>query len=112
MRKIILAGILAFFPAIALAQTIQTVLQNTGDIVSLATPIAVAFALLFFFFGLARYILSSGDEEKKESGRSIMIWGIIALFVMVAVWGLVNLIADTFSIDTGGTIDPPFVDTP
>lgn len=115
MKKIILtgAGVITFFPAIVLAQTtIQNIVIDIGDIIGLATPIVVALALLYFFWGLAKYILNSGDEEKKAEGKSIMIWGIIALFVMVSVWGLVNLVADTFNIDQTNIVVPPAVQTP
>lgn len=112
MKKFIFISALAFVPAIAFAQTGTTflnVLNATGDLISTATPIVVALALLYFFWGLAKYILNAGDEEKKKEGRQVMIWGIIALFVIVAVWGLVNLIASTFDISTTDTITVPRV---
>ena len=102
-------GIIAMTPAIALAADLDSVLDQIGDLIGTATPIIVALALLFFFYGLAKYILNSGDEEKKSEGKSVMIWGIIALFVMVSVWGLVNLLANTFEVTDGSTIDIPSV---
>jgi hypothetical protein len=45
------------------------------------------------------YVLAAGDEEKKGKGRSIMIWGVIAIFVLVATWGIVRLIADVFGVN-------------
>lgn len=110
MKKIIILGVLVFTPVITFAITrIQDIVINIGNIISLATPIVVALALLFFFVGLAKYILNTGDEEKKADGRNIMIWGIIALFVMVSVWGLVEVVANTFNIGGGGSIVPPRV---
>jgi hypothetical protein len=99
-RLIIIVLILILFaPALAMAaQDLGFVVETVHGLVSLATPIIAALALLFFFWGLAQYILSVGDEEKKSQGRSIMIWGIIALFVMVSVWGITTMIADTFGI--------------
>ncbi len=38
-----------------------------------------------------------------------MIAGIIALFVMAAVWGLVGVLANTFGVQTGGAATPPEV---
>ena len=102
-------GIIAMTPAIALAADLDSVLDQIGDLIGTATPIIVALALLFFFYGLAKYILNSGDEENKSEGKSVMIWGIIALFVMVSVWGLVNLLANTFEVNDGSTIDIPSV---
>ena len=112
MKKIAIVGILGFFPSFALAaNTLGGIINEIGGLIVLATPIVVALALLYFFFGLAKYILNSGDEEKKSEGRNIMIWGIIALFVMVSVWGLVRVLSDTFRIDRESQIVPPSVDT-
>lgn len=89
---------------------LSDILRTIGDLIELATPIVVALALLYFFWGLAQYILNAGDENKKKEGREIMIWGIVALFVMVSIWGIINVIQDTFDV-RGGNIDVPQVET-
>lgn len=110
MKKIIILGVLIFTPAVTFAiSTVQSIVLDIGNIISLATPIIVALALLFFFIGLAKYILNTGDDEKKAEGRNIMIWGIIVLFVMVSVWGLVEVVGNTFKIGGGGSVVPPRV---
>ena len=64
-----------------------------------------ALALLFFLWGLAKYIFAAGNEEAKESGKRIMIWGIIALFIMASVWGIVAFLQDLFGVtDTSITV--------
>ena len=111
MKKYAILGILALTPAVAFAATrLDDVLDDIGNLIGLATPIVVGVALLFFFIGLSKYILNAGDEEKKSEGKNIMIWGVIALFVMVSVWGLVNLLGDTFDIDQTDTINIPSVE--
>ncbi len=75
------------------------ILEILADLINLATPIVVALALLYFFWGLATYILNASNEEKKKDGRNIMIWGILALFIMVSVWGIINVVRDTFQLD-------------
>lgn len=56
-------------------------------------PLVFAIAFLVFIWGVARYfIFSQGDEGAKEQARSLMIYGIIGFFVMVAIWGIVNLL--------------------
>ena len=104
MKKIVLISGLALIPGIAFAQTSGlSIIGNIGDLISAITPVIVALALLYFFWGLAKYILAAGDEAAQAQGRSIMIMGIIALFVIVAVWGLVQVLASTFGVDTGTT---------
>lgn len=83
---------------------VESFVRDLGDIVDLLIPIAFAAAVLFFFWGLAKYILSAGDTEKREQGRNIMIWGVIALFVMASVWGLVAFIGDFFGVDQNANV--------
>lgn len=46
------------------------------------------------------------SEEKRESGRQTLVYGVIGLAVMVSIWGLVNIVISTFGI-SGGPISPP-----
>jgi len=88
---------------------IEGILVTIGDLINLATPIVVALALLYFFWGLASYILKAGEDDGRKKARDTMIWGILALFVMVSVWGIINVVRDTFDIDDN-RIDVPTVD--
>ncbi|MBI2086727.1 MAG: hypothetical protein HYT69_00950 [Candidatus Zambryskibacteria bacterium] len=111
MKKVILAASL-FAPAIAFAQGLEnldTLLESIGDLIGNALPVVVAIALLVFFWGLVKYILSAGDETKKKDGQRLMIWSLVALFVMVSVWGLVGFIGDALDIEQGGSIEIPEV---
>jgi len=69
-------------------------------------PVLFAIAFIVFLYGIARsYIFSSGDAEKVKEGHRIILWGIIAFAVMISVWGLVNVVANTFGL--GGYYAPP-----
>ncbi len=81
-----------------------------GGIVSRAIPVLVALALLFFIWGVVRFISSSGDEKAAEEGKSKMVWGIIALFVIVSVWGLVAFLNDVTGVNQGESYQAPFSD--
>jgi len=104
MKKFIIAG-LAFAPMLAFAQELGGVgnfLDSIGRLVNSALPVVVGLALLGFFWGLVKFIFNSDDEEKRKEGSKIMMWGLGALFVMVAVWGLVGFIGQQLNIDTTG----------
>jgi len=98
-----------FFPAVALAQGNLTVAQNIvksiGDIVDLLIPIAAGLALAGFFFGLAKYIFQAGDEDAQEEGKEIMIWGVIALFLIAAIGGIIAALESTLGLGNEG-FDP------
>ena len=96
-------------PSLTAAQTALTVIDKVKQILGAVIPILITLAVIYFFWGLGKYILNVDSEEGKEQAKSIMIWGIIALFVMVSVWGLVNLIGNTFDIQSGNSIQLPTV---
>ena len=69
----------------------QTILPLGNLIVALLETIA----LLIFFYGIAKYLYAAGSEEDSAEGRSIMLWGLISMFVIVCVWGIVILIKNS-----------------
>lgn len=64
-------------------------------------PLIFALALAMFVWGVVQFVINSDEEAKKEKGKQFMLWGIIALTVMISVWGLVNILGDTFGVNTG-----------
>ncbi len=120
-RKIVAVGsaLAALSPLSAFAQgpgpggggglsgTLVPVIQSIIDIVSALVPFMLTLAVLFFLWGLAKFVLAAGDEGARESGRSIMIWGVIAITVMVSLWGLVTLLQTIFNIDTTSSYTAP-----
>ena len=84
---------LLFLPAVASAQLtgVKGLIQAVGGLINPLIAILVGLALLVFFWGLVRFIFRvGGDEKAVEEGKKIMIWGLIALFVMVSVWGIIS----------------------
>ena len=60
-------------------------------------PLIFAVAFIVFIWGVYTYfILGGGNSEKREEGRSFIIYSLIGFFIMLSVWGLVNLITFTF----------------
>lgn len=84
---------------LAAAEDFNQLLVRLIDLVELTIPILIGLALLFFLSGVAKYGLSRDDNKRRES-ISVIIFGLIALFAMVSVWGLVNLLSDTFNLQS------------
>lgn len=89
-----LAASLLALPLIASAQTIQGVLNTFGAIINILVVLAIGVAILVFFYGLIMYLVKAGDEKAK--GLQLMLYGVVAIFVMVSIWGLVRLLGNTF----------------
>ena len=85
--------------------TFETVVKDLGSIINSLIPIASGLALLAFFFGLAKYIFQADDEEAKEQGRRIMIGGIVALFLIAALGGIIEFLSNILGIDTSQNFD-------
>ena len=64
-------------------------------------PLIFALTLVMFIWGIVRYVIGANEEKERERGKQLMIWGIIALAVMVGVWGFVHIVTNTFNLDFG-----------
>ena len=71
-------------------------------------PLLVTLAVFYFIWGVVKYIQNAGDEEKRKEGAKMMTYGIIALFVIIAMWGLVNVLMGTFNLETSAPEPPQF----
>ncbi|TSC69602.1 MAG: hypothetical protein G01um101456_89 [Parcubacteria group bacterium Gr01-1014_56] len=97
-------------PAVALAQTnLQGLIVTVQDIFNLLIPLMIALALVVFFWGLVKYVWTSG--EGHEEGKNVMIAGLVALFVMVSVWGIIRLAQRTLGItdNSSNNVNAPSV---
>jgi len=111
MKKFIVSA-LAFSPVLAFAQApgnlqnVNNFLTSIGRLIGTALPIVIGLALLGFFWGLARFILKGADPTAQKSAKNMMIWSIVALFIMVSVWGLVNFLGSTLGVGAGSGNNP------
>lgn len=82
---------------------LKQLIQAFGGLITTLTAIIAAVALLVFFWGLAKFIFKLGSSEKAvEEGRNIMVWGLIALFVMLSVWGIINFFQKELNLPNPG----------
>lgn len=98
----IIIGLISFFPTtlVVSAQTQDFAWlagQVTGFLTSLI-PVLSSLALLLFFWGMVEYVFQAGDEGAVEAGRNRMIVGLLGMFAIAAVWGLTQLVGNTFNI--------------
>jgi hypothetical protein len=59
-------------------------------------PFLIGLGLILFLAGVVQFVAAGDNEEKRQGGRNMMIFGIISLFVMVSVWGFVNILSRSF----------------
>lgn len=122
MKKILLIGTV-LSPSLAFAADatpLSTLVSNMGGIVNQLIPIFSTIVVLSFFYGLIKYVLSAGNDEASKQAKSYMIRGIIGMFVLATIWGIVGFIQQTVGNKnaptivnvtlpslTPGTVNPP-----
>jgi fumarate reductase subunit D len=86
-----------FMPLVAFAApaNFKELIMIFLDIINDLVRFVMVLALLFFLFNVFKLVFANGDEKSIEEAKTFMFYGIIALFVMVSVWGLVNILTAT-----------------
>ena len=96
-KKIKVLGVLFLItPLIGLASgvgNLEGVIAKVKSLLSSVLPLILTLAVFYFLWALTNYMLKAGDN--KDEARQQMLWGVIILFVMVSVWGLVNILSGT-----------------
>lgn len=98
---------LVSFAAINNLSDVGSFIINTINNVFVPVLFAIAF-IVFLWGAFQTFIIGANDSGVKEKGKNLMLWGLIGFFVMVSVWGLVNILTGTVSFGnntgiTGGT---------
>lgn len=75
---------------------LQLIIARITGLLDSVLPLLFILATIVFLWGVILYITAGGDEEKRKEGRNYIIYGLIGLFVMVAVWGIVNVLIGFF----------------
>lgn len=65
-------------------------------IVNPLITLVFAVAVVYFTYGLVKYLISPDNEEVRKTSKKHMIWGVFGMFIMVAVFGILNLILKTW----------------
>ena len=96
---------LLFFPMITLADAptnFAGIVSITVEALKAVLPVIVILAFIYFLWGLTKYLKS--EDNKKETAKNIMLRGMIALFVISGLWGIVWLLTRTFIEPSGANV--------
>ena len=91
-------------PAVAFAQSYGQVNNASSlfiaikSILNAVIPIIIALAVVYILWGVAQSFVK-GDEKAKTEGHMKIVYGIIGLFVMLSIWGLVNILVGTANLN-------------
>ena len=115
MKKVLaaLGSGLMLMPFLALADFnggyVTGAINSIGGWITTAIGFIMALAFLVFAWGLIKYLLSAGDVTAQKEAKGFMIWGIIILFVMVSVWGIVSILQNLTGAQSSTVITSPTI---
>ena len=102
-KTIMFAALVVAVPFISLAaindatslfDQVSNWLGTIGQLIIAATVVAIFWGLFMFIF----------NEDKKDEGKRMMTWGILALFIMVSLWGIIGFLQkSTIGTQTGAS---------
>ncbi len=92
--------VLGVLPAtVYAAETVYDVLFTVQNIINTLVPIVLGLAVLGVFWGMVRFLFGGSDSEARKGGIKTMLLGILVLFVMVSLWGIIGLLQRTIGIE-------------
>jgi hypothetical protein len=75
----------------------EQILQNTvTEIFNPLYKLAVALAILYFLYGVFKFIMDMNDPEKKNFGKAHLLYGTIGLFIILSVGGIIQFFSGLF----------------
>ena len=84
----------------------------TSMLWSIVVPLLLTLVTIIFLYGVMNYVWHGGDKTKRAEGLKYIIWGLIGMFVMLSVWGLVGILSATFGLKNEPPTLPTFDVTP
>ncbi len=79
--------------------SLKTIIESfSADVLTALGTLFMGAAVVIFFLGIVQYIwgLREGDPKKVSAGNQFMMWGLVGLFVMFSVYGIVKLAQGIF----------------
>ncbi|MEN9649635.1 MAG: hypothetical protein RL094_602 [Candidatus Parcubacteria bacterium] len=67
-----------------------------SEILNRLIPLIISMTVLVFIWGVFKLVMAGDNADSRKEARSTITFGIVALFVMVSVWGLVNILKSSF----------------
>ena len=100
-----LTDLLSTHTAYATSASLDEFIGNVDTmIINPLIGLLFALAVVYFLYGVFEFLSNQANEEKKTTGKSHMLWGIVGITIMMGVWTILGIIVNTLGIEN--EIDP------
>ncbi|MBL4644801.1 MAG: hypothetical protein JKX80_02960 [Candidatus Pacebacteria bacterium] len=76
----------------------EVMAKIVGSIVDPLVLLIFSAGIFMFTWGLVMFLTQLDNPEGRQTGVRHMIWGIIGIFIMATVFGIINIITETFGL--------------
>lgn len=87
--------------ALALSEgTFSSLVAKLVGIINVTVPVLISLAIVLFFFHTGKGIFGSAKSgaEAKSQLKETLLWGVLIIFVMVSIWGILNIFGSEFNL--------------
>jgi hypothetical protein len=101
--SITIIGIVLATPSLVLAA--PATLSELSDLIvswfNASTGVLIVAGIVVYFYGITGGMVKIKSGEMRQGVTTQLIWGVVAIFVMVSVWGILSLLQATiFGLDS------------
>lgn len=102
----VFVGVVVLFPDVSYAATdnLKKLINLVIEYLNYFIYLIIGLATLSFVWNVYRLYFVA-DADRSEAGQYVL-YSVIGFFVMLSMWGLVNLVAGTFKLDNTGPVQP------
>jgi len=75
----------------------QLLANINTEVVSPIIWLLFGLATIYFLYGVFEFVKNAGSEEGRRTGGQHIMWGLIGMFIMFSVRGIINLILGTLN---------------
>lgn len=117
LQLVALGGVVALTPVLAAAQwvpggpSLKDWIVLVYKVFLFLPKIAIAVIIVILLYNVVRYIALGSDQKARQEAIRGLITTIIALAIVLSIWGLIAFLGATFRIGQGGDLRPELIPT-
>ncbi|MDB5188024.1 MAG: hypothetical protein JWO50_544 [Candidatus Kaiserbacteria bacterium] len=118
ISSVALSSAVVLLPLVTFAQNVTAANPQQGlfglvgffnSLLNAIIVLLITAAVVAIFYWGVRLLMASGDAESRKAALEGMMYGVIALAVMVSIWGLVKFLQSTLGISNSTAAQAPSV---
>lgn len=86
------------FVQAATGKEFSDVIATVAGYLDQILKLLMGFAVVAFVWYVIRYFIVQSDEANRAVAAQYVMWSLVGFFVILSVWGLVNILLSTFNL--------------